>query len=349
MPASEGTAGAKDIAGQGSSVSASTDPDDPHDSTDEKKTAGYWRVTLVAVAYLALVGYFAVTGLQEHVRTSTHAQTRAAATNDQCPPGTAPPAGRPLARLAPRGTQVEVIAFGRDLGSQERLFEFAVTDPSGLLKNAHCLHAQVNPFLRIGQVETAQLDQSRIDAVAGIMGQQTLLTVTMHRDDATFAPSGAYTGTISIVDPRIERVDVPIAVSLAYPVWRLALVVLLLVLPLAIGYLWLLRGSFRGGTNGGPVGLHEFDEYAFSRNGILAIGAGTASAVIVFSATYSSSPSWGGDFPDAIGLFGAMFAAFVATATPVTATGLDRPDKPGQVDTSTEVADRQAAGQGAGT
>jgi hypothetical protein len=104
---------------------------------------------------------------------------------------------------------------------------------------------------------------------------------------------------------------------------QLPLVVLLLVLPVAIAYLWLLKGSFHGT---GPVTVEQFDAYAFSRNGILAIGAGTASAVLVFSATYLSSPTWGTSVTDGIALFGAMFAAFAAAATPVTAAGTDRAD-----------------------
>ena len=76
------------------------------------------------------------------------------------------------------------------------------------------------------------------------VGAQVLVVLTIARTYAGFAPAGDYAGTVSLVDPRIERVDIPLAVSMAYPVWQLPLVLLLLVLPLAIGYLWILKGSF---------------------------------------------------------------------------------------------------------
>jgi hypothetical protein len=282
-----------------------------------------WRLGVLALLYVGLVGYFVITGLQEHSSTTTGvAQASSACAPGNVPTGTAIPA-----QLAPHGAQVESIAFGRGLSNQLREFEFSVTDPAGRLAGATCLPAHVNPFLRIGQAESAQLDPSRIDVAAAVSGQQVLVSVTMRRDNATFAPAGSYAGTISLVDPRIERVDIPLTVSMAYPIWRLPFVVLLLVLPIAIGYLWLLKGSFHAGSsNTTVITLWQFEDYAFSRNGILAIGAGAASAALVFSGTYLTSPTWGSSFVDAITLFGAMFAAFVAASTPVTAAGTDRSD-----------------------
>ena len=283
------------------------------------------RLGVLAFLYVVLLGYFAATGLQEHSSKATGVARSVGA----CAPGNVQ-AGTVPAQLAPHGTQVESIAFGRGLNSQLREFEFSVTDPGGTLTDATCLPAHVNPFLRIGQAESAQLDPSRIDVAATVSGQQVLVSVMMRRDGADFAPAGSYAGTISLVDPRIERVDIPLAVSMAYPVWRLPLVVLLLVIPVAIGYLWLLKGSFHAGrpeaTDATIIQLWQFDAYAFSRNGILAIGAGAAAAALVFSATYLSSQTWGASFVDAISLFGAMFAGFVAASTPVTAAGTDRSD-----------------------
>jgi hypothetical protein len=284
------------------------------------------RLMSVAVGYaLVVVGFFGF-GLYDHYASATPPADAPPSSTHPCTPGAPPPGGGAVATLAPRGTPVDSIAFGHSIGTQVRQFEFTVTDDR--LATAACLPTQVNPFLRIDATDSAQLDPQRISAEVRVAGRQVLVTVAVMRTDARFAPSGTYTGTVSLVDPRIERIDIPLTMTLAYPVWQLPLVVLLLTLPVAIGYLWLLKGSFHGGRPDADVKipLGQFDDYAFSRNGILAIGAGTASSVVVFSATYLRAPTWGSSFVDAITLFGAMFAAFAAASTPVTAAGSDRYD-----------------------
>ena len=56
----------------------------------------------------------------------------------------------------------------------------------------------------------------------------------------------------------------------------------------------------------------------------MAIGAGIAAAIGVFSAIYAKAPAWGTDWTSATGLFGATFSAFVAAATAVIAAGSDK-------------------------
>jgi hypothetical protein len=282
-----------------------------------------WKLAAGGILYLAVLVYFSASGLMDHYKTTRHGTTVAAAANQSCPLGAPPSATMKPAQLAPRGTQITTIAFGRDLSIQVRDFEFDVVDTSHLLESAQCLRVRVSSFLRDGTTESAQLDRSRIQASATISGQQALVTVTIPRTDAAFGPSGSYTGTFSLIDPRIERVDIPLTITLSYPVWRLPFVVLWLVLPVAVGYLWLLRGSFHGRKNQ-PLSPKAFEDYVFSRNGILAIAAGTTSAALVFSAIYLRSATWGTDFVDAIGLFGSMFTAFVASSAPVTASGSDQ-------------------------
>ena len=282
-----------------------------------------WRLAAGGLIYLAVLVYFLASGLMEHNATTRHKPTAAAEANQSCPVGAPPSGTQKPAQFAPRGTQITTIAFGRDLNTQVREFEFGVVDPSNLLSGAKCLRVQVNPFLRDGATQSAQLDRSRIQASAVISSQQALVTVAIPRTDAAFGPSGSYTGTFSLIDPRIERVDIPLTITLSYPVWRLPFVVLWLVLPVAVGYLWLLRGSFHGLRNQ-QLSLKNFEDYVFSRNGILAIAAGTTSAALVFSAIYLRSTTWGTDFVDAIGLFGSMFTAFVASSAPVTASGSDQ-------------------------
>jgi hypothetical protein len=136
-----------------------------------------------------------------------------------------------------------------------------------------CPLTHVNPVLRVGGTDTSQLDTAHIRATATVIGRQVRITVSVERNNARFAPSGTYVGTVSIIDPRIERVDIPLTVTMSYPVWQLPLAVLLASIPLAIGYLWLLKGSFHGRAPLADqrVTAGDFENYVFSRNGILAL------------------------------------------------------------------------------
>jgi hypothetical protein len=295
----------------------------PAPTTPPARRWRFWqtRLTSVGVGYALVVVAVLWWGLA-----AMHApEGGPPAAEDSCPVGAPPGAGAKPATLAPLGVPVSSIAFGRELVTQEREFEFTITDPAGLLAGATCLPVHVNPFLRTGDGPSAEIDGSRVDATASVTGREVRVALTMRRADVGFAPPGTYSGTVSIEDPRIERVNIPLTVSMAYPIWQFPLVALLLVLPVAVINLWLLKGSFA--SHQGPVSVAQFDDYVFSRNGVLAIGAGVAAAVLVFSSTYLGSLTWGTSFVDFFTLFGAAFAAFTAAATPVTAAGVDNSDR----------------------
>jgi hypothetical protein len=253
------------------------------------------------VVYLAAVLGLAGWGWHDHSALSAQPVQASAS----CAAAAAPKTGQAPAQLTTHGTQATTIAFGRDLTTHSRVFEFDATDQARLLTEGSCVRARVGDFLRDGtEPGGGQLNADDVNAFAQVRDGGVLLTVTMTRADTAFGPAGLYTGTVSLDDPRIKRVDIPLTVSLAYPVWQLPLVVLLLVLPVAVTYLWLVKGSFHGVALS-RLTLAGFDSYAFSRNGIMAIGAGAASATAVFAA------------------LGALFAAFATASTPVTAAGAD--------------------------
>ena len=146
------------------------------------------------------------------------------------------------------------------------------------------------------------------------------MLVTFDRVHASLGDPGTYTGVVSIVDPRANRVDVPFTVTLSYPAWPLVVAWFLLMLLPATIYLWLLRGSFAA-----EAGLtwEMFHAWFFSRNGVLSVGAGAAAAVAVVVATYVRADAWSGDGAAWIALFAAMFTAFAAASAPITAAGKD--------------------------
>jgi hypothetical protein len=148
-----------------------------------------------------------------------------------------------------------------------------------------------------------------------------VLDVCFNRTDPEFGQPGSYTGVVTISDPRVTITDVTYSVTMSYPWWQLVAAVLLAMFPPAILYVWFLRGSFTSHTG---LKLGNFQEWIFSRVGLMAIGAGVAAAVGIFSATYAGAEEWGSNYTAATALFGATFSAFVAAATGVTAAGTDR-------------------------
>ena len=142
---------------------------------------------------------------------------------------------------------------------------------------------------------------------------RVLLKVCIDRTGAGFAAPGSYQGTISIVDPRVSPVSIPVTVTLDWPIWQ-----------------WVMEGSCSWpppwpghGTSGSsrprsiraaPVSLLDF---CSNKLGILSIGAGIVAAFGVYSATYLNSVTWGSSSGQVFALFGAMFSAFLAGATAV--------------------------------
>jgi hypothetical protein len=103
-------------------------------------------------------------GLYDHYASATPPTDAPPSSTHPCTPGAPPPGGSAVATLAPRGTPVDSIAFGHSIGTQVRQFEFTVTDDR--LATATCLPMQVNPFLRVDDADSAELEPQRISAEA---------------------------------------------------------------------------------------------------------------------------------------------------------------------------------------
>lgn len=218
------------------------------------------------------------------------------------------------------GSPTTAVPFGRRLVSRTRTFDYEPADPTALAGRT-CLAVRVGSFFSdTGQEE---LDPAWIDARAVVVDGVVSIEVRFDRRSDRLGPPGSYVGTVSLVDEQVGRVDTPVTVTMSYPIWQWPLAMLVFLLVPALGYVWLLKGSFLG-TQNVPLSLRDFHDYAFSRNHVIAVGSGAAAALSLFSATYLRSPTWGTDAVQALALFGSMFAAFVASATAVTAAGADR-------------------------
>jgi hypothetical protein len=155
-------------------------------------------------------------------------------------------------------------------------------------------------------------------ANAKVVGNRAVLTVDLSRDGDRLGMPGSYSGSVRIIDPRVERRDISLQVTMSYPYWQFPVAMLVFVLFPALIYVWLVKGSFtsqmkkaspdKPAAPDEPVVLTAitFQNYVFSRNGIISIGAGVVAAVSFISATYLSGATWGSDITQWITLFGGM-------------------------------------------
>jgi hypothetical protein len=277
----------------------------------------YWKVVLIALIWVGVVVLLLGTGS----RAQRRAERVPGLAPTTCAAGTLPDNRQP-ARLTLKGANNQVVPLGRHLERSTRELEYTVDDPDRVLRGLQnaCLFADPSPFL--DENGDSQLDDAKIYAEVRVTGTRVLLRVTFDRSQNELGPPGAYSGVVSVIDPRIERLDVPLRVTMAYPFWQFPLALLIGLIVPAGGYVWLLKGSFEG-VRGQYLTVRRFQEYAFSRNGVLAFVSGSTAATGVFIAGYLKSDTWGGDVVQAVGLLGAMFTAFVAAATTVSAAGSD--------------------------
>jgi hypothetical protein len=275
-----------------------------------------WRLLLTGLIWLAVVAVLRLGWTADH----QEAVDRNPPTQAACAIGSAD-ASKGKVVLTPVNDAAARFAFDRELTAQSRRVEYTVADADEVLKGVSCLNAEPGTFLRAEG--NSQLDDDWIVTTARLIGDRVILDVTVDRRSPEAGDAGSYAGVVSLIDPRIERVDLPVQVTMAYPFWQLPWGVLLLLLLPATGYLWLLRGSFTGKASS-ELTLAEFSEYVFGRNGMLAIGSGLTAATGVLIASYLRSATWGGDLVEALTLFASMFTAFVAASATVSAAGSDR-------------------------
>ena len=220
--------------------------------------------------------------------------------------------------LKPHSTVNSGIPFGRDFETKLRDIEYDVTANSSALKDATSLVVEMTQF----QTATGgrQLDESDISAWAEVKNQSRVLLHVCFTRDGSLGSPGTYVGTISIIDSRVARVDVPFNVSLNYPVWQFVVALWVLMLLPASIYVWLLLGSFTDTR----LTIASFREWIYSRNAIIALGTGATVSFGFILATYFKAEAWGSDVTEATALFGGAFAGFVATASGVTSAGQDK-------------------------
>jgi hypothetical protein len=231
------------------------------------------------------------------------------------------PAGTPPdnpAVLKPHTTVNSGVPFGRFFDTKQRNVEYDVTTNPEALKGATSLAVEQTLFQTAAG--SRQLDESDILAWAEVKNQNRVLLHVCFRRDGSFGSAGTYIGTVSVIDSRVARIDVPFNVSLNYPVWQFVLALWVFMLLPATLYVWLLLGSFTSTR----LTIGTFREWIYSRNAIIALGTGATISFGFVLATYFKAESWGSDVTEATALFGGAFAGFVAAAAGVTSAGQDK-------------------------
>jgi hypothetical protein len=223
--------------------------------------------------------------------------------------GKAPTQAKP-AKLVLINGQVTTLAFNRAVTTKTLVIQYAITGTIDEdLKYPNLAHTQQS-FLRSDE---AALPSNRIKVAAWYQNGRVLLSLCVDRSGGKLADPGTYQGTVSIVDQRVGRVDVPVTVTLSYPSWQMVLELLVLASIAGTWYVWVLRQKKPGTLAFG----WDFLSYCISMLGVLSIAAGVVAALGVYSATYLSSIDWGSAATQPLTLLGAMFSAFLAGASSV--------------------------------
>lgn len=206
--------------------------------------------------------------------------------------------------------QTTTLAFDRALTTKTLTIQYGVT---GTIKGG-----RKHPRLQVTQLDFLRSDQvalpgSRVKVAAWYQNGRVLLKVCVDRSGAKLADPGSYQGTVSIVDPRVNRVDIPIVVTLSYPSWQLVLELLVLTAFAGSWYIWVLQKK----EPGDRAISWDFVRYCGTMLGALSIAAGVIAAFGVYNATYLNSTGWGSAAEQPLTLLGVMFGAFLAGAASV--------------------------------
>lgn len=220
----------------------------------------------------------------------------------------------------------------------------------------------VNPFIRedgtplTDSITEDGEEQVLITAQADSRRGVVFVALCVDRSSSSVGHAGTYTGSVSIVDPRVARTDVPFVVQLAYPnPYNVALLVLVAVAA-ATAYAWLLRA--RTGQDE-DISVENFRHFLTRRTGVLAFSSGSVAAYVAFAATYLQNGTWGTTVAQVTAIIGAVFSAFVTAAATILAGsghedsappagGSDERTPPAERDTSDDDGSQPDGGDAAG-
>jgi hypothetical protein len=263
--------------------------------------SGKGYALLLLIIWLASVVVLGVWGAAN----SSRYEDAAGEPQSACPTSVLAEADEP-ATMDMRPNSRSTVAYGREVGVRHAALDFELTDPAGVLPNRTCLEVEVGPFVR--DTNDGELASEQITAESTVQGDRALVTVKFDRQDASFGRGGSYSGFVSVIDERVQRVDIPVTVTLAYPIWQYPLAVTVLVLLPAFLYVV-------AKLSVDPATLSGAQKYLSTGEGFAAAVAGAVASLGVYMTVYLQSATWDADVLQYFALIAAAVAAFVTLAT----------------------------------
>jgi hypothetical protein len=220
------------------------------------------------------------------------------------------------------------LALGRSMGMQHVTAQYGLASrsPKPVIVNpSRVVHLATIVTDLTRTTDGAQISQDAVSdsperrlVVASAFYQAGRVSVQLCVDRRAPQESlaGTYHGTVSVIDGRVSRVDLPFTVTAEWPKWPWTLLIVMCAIIGGSWYAWVLHdaganGAFRDDVKGLSK---EFPDWCASMIGMVAIGTGATATAGVYIAQYWNSPDWGSNVSDALTLLGSSFTAFVAVA-----------------------------------
>jgi hypothetical protein len=186
------------------------------------------------------------------------------------------------------------------------------------LLSAPPLQVDVSQFRRD---DGAVLMPKMVKARARVIGDDRVrVSLCVDRRKArTLADPGTYRGTVSIIDPRVTRTDIPLVVDEADPRWTFPLFLVLVSIVAGSWVTWMVKEKKADGDEFKP---HEWFKWSGSAIGIICLVAGAIAGLATFQATYLSQGTWGTSIGDYVALLTGSFVAFMGVTTSLHVAGM---------------------------
>jgi hypothetical protein len=220
-----------------------------------------------------------------------------------------------------RPAQSSTLTLGRALGRKSRQLEFELKGGKNVLTQGALLAVDFDPFVRTDDTE---LSRANYSARAEFRDNRVRLYVCLSRVGRTstngavgpVADAGTYTGTVSLVDPRVARTDVPFTFVVAYPYYPVVLAIALITELAALCWIWILRRDEATPTEAAkPAFSPEFRRWLKSGVGVASAGVGAVAGIGALIAIYFNSTTWALNVAGVVALVTGIFSAFVTAAT----------------------------------
>jgi hypothetical protein len=339
-------------------AAATPRPDEPSPATKSSRASVQQATSTLTIALRAVVGPGEPTPRQAQALKSARALVdalhpaslqalaRAQAAANQSGPAT-PEQESALAAAKTRADKLKPIdttlpddvvttfSLGRDVNAGPRSVTFAL---SRVYKSpSRVLTAEAGPFSRTSDGKPISSNAIDVWAYVNPDGVTATAAFCVHPEARENAPSGTFAGQLTVSDPRLESIVIPINFSMSYPRADKVAGVGLLGCFLTSLYVFLLRQKEIAETEQEKRRLRgvgerlNIDESAVLRpdfgfwrlywlfvtttHGLVTIAAGLIAAAAAYSAQYLTADAWDNTLPVWITFLGAIASAFITGGT----------------------------------